>query len=153
MLVKEVGLKGNTKKTKYIFLSCHQNAGQNHNITIANRSLENVVQFKFLGTTVTNQILIHDKIKSKLNSGNACYHSVQNLSFSCLLSKNINIKTHNTMISPVILYGYETLSLTLREEHRVRAFENRVLRILGPNRDEMVGGWRKLHYVFLIKYN
>jgi hypothetical protein len=65
---------------------------------------------------------------------------------SCLLSKNVKVKIYKTIILPVVLYGCETWSLTLREEHRLRAFENRVLRIIfGPKRDEVVGEWRKLH--------
>jgi hypothetical protein len=63
-----------------------------------------------------------------------------------LLSKNINIRIYKTIILPVVLYGRETWSLTLREEHRLRVFENRVLRrIFGPRRDEVTGEWRKLH--------
>jgi len=65
---------------------------------------------------------------------------------SSLLSKNINIKIYRTIILPVVLYGCETWSLTLREEHRLRVFENRMLRrIFGPKRDEVTGEWRKLH--------
>jgi hypothetical protein len=71
---------------------------------------------------------------------------VQNLLSSRLLSKNLKIKVYRTIISPVVLYGYETWSLTLREECRLRVFENRVLRrIFGPKRDEVTGEWRKLH--------
>jgi len=78
--------------------------------------------------------------------GNACYHSVQNLSSSRLLSKNLKIKIYRTIILPVVLYGCETWSLTLREERRLRVFENRVLRkVFGPKRDEATGEWRKLH--------
>jgi hypothetical protein len=70
---------------------------------------------------------------------------VQNLLSSRLLSKNIKIRIYKTIILPVVLYGCETLSLTLREEHRLRVFENRVLtRIFGPERDEVTGDWRKL---------
>jgi hypothetical protein len=86
---KEVGLEVNAEKTKYMLLSSRQNAGQNYNIKICDRSFENVTQFKYLGTTVTNQNLIWEEIKMRLNSGNACYHSVQNLLSSRLLSKNI----------------------------------------------------------------
>jgi len=68
-----------------------------------------------------------------VKSGNACYHSVQNLLFSSLLSKNTNIKVYITIILPVVLYGCETWSLTLREERRMRVLENRALRtIFGP---------------------
>jgi hypothetical protein len=86
---REVGLEVNAEKTKYMLMSRHQNAGQNHYMKIANRSFENVAQFTYLGAKVTNQNLIHEEIKSRLNSGNACYHSVQNLLSSHLLSKNL----------------------------------------------------------------
>jgi hypothetical protein len=76
-----------------MLLSRHQNAGQNQDIKTDNRCFENVAQFRYLGTTITNQALIQKEIKRSLNSGNACYHSVQNLLSSCLLSKNIKIIT------------------------------------------------------------
>jgi hypothetical protein len=108
--------------------------------------LENVSRFIYLGTTVTNQNLIQEKIKRGLSSGNACYHSVQSLLSSRLLSKNLKMRTYKTIILPVVLFGCETWSLTLREEHRPRVFENKVLRrISGSKRDEMTGRWRKLH--------
>ena len=81
-----------------------------------------------------------------MKSGNACYYSVQNLLSSSLLSKNLKIKIYRTIILPVVLYGCETWSLTMREERRLRVSENRVLRrIFGPMRDEVIGEWRKLH--------
>jgi len=102
--------------------------------------LKRVEEFKYLGTTLTNQNSIQEEIKSRLKSGNACYHSVQNLLSSNLLSKNLKIKIYRTIILPIVLYGCETWSLTLREECRLRVFENRVLRrILGPKRDEVTG--------------
>jgi hypothetical protein len=86
------------------------------------------------GTIVTNQNLIQEEIKKRQNSGNACYHSVQNLLSSSLLLKNVKIRIYKTIILPVVLYGCETWSLTLREEHRLRLFENRMLRrIFGWN--------------------
>jgi hypothetical protein len=106
---KEVGLEVKAEKTKYILLSHHQNAGQNHNIKIGDRSFENVAQFKYLGTIVTNQNLIQEEIKRRLKSGNACYHSVQNLLSSSLLSKNVKIRIYKTIILPVVLYGCENL--------------------------------------------
>ncbi|PNF43171.1 hypothetical protein B7P43_G15655 [Cryptotermes secundus] len=94
---------------------------------------------------VTNQNLIQEEIKRRLNSGNACYHSVQNLLSSRLLSKSIKNRIYKTIILHVVPYGFETWSLTLREEHRLRVFENRLLRrIFGSKRDEVTGGWRKL---------
>jgi hypothetical protein len=88
---KEVGLEINVEKTEYMLLSYRQNVSQNRNIKIMNRSYENVSQLKYLRTTVTNQNLIREEIKRRLNSGNACYHSVQNLLSSRLLSRNIKI--------------------------------------------------------------
>jgi hypothetical protein len=83
---------------------------------------------------------MHEEIKSRINSGNACYHSVHSLLSSRLLSRNVKVKIYKTIILPAILYGCETWSLTLREEHRLRVFENRVLRgIFGPKRDEVTG--------------
>jgi len=135
-----------------------------------------VEQFIHLGTTVTDQNSTQEEIKSRLKSGNACYLSVQNLLSSSLLSKNLKInplnaklnpichllallgalhiihvsgvrvKIYRTIILPVIFYGCETWLLTLREERRLRVFENRVLRRkFGPRRDEVTKEWRKLH--------
>ena len=81
-----------------------------------------------------------EEIKSRLKSGNACYHSVQNILSSSLLSKNLKIKIYRTIILPVVLYGCETWSLTLREKRKLRMFEKRVLRrIFGSKRDEVKG--------------
>jgi hypothetical protein len=100
---KEVGLEVNTEKTNYISLSHHQNAGQNHDIKIANRCFDNVAQFKYFGTTVTDQNLILEEIKRRVNSGNACCHSVQKLLSSHLPSKNIKIRIRTrTVILPVV---------------------------------------------------
>jgi hypothetical protein len=105
---KEVDLEINVEKTKYMLLFRHQNVGQNRDIKIANRSFENVSQFKYLWTTVTNQNLVQKEIKRRLNSGIACYHSVQNLLSSRLLSKNARIRIYKTKIFPVVLCGCET---------------------------------------------
>jgi hypothetical protein len=95
---KGIGRQANTEKTKYMFLSRHQNAGQNQDIKIGNRCSGNVAQFRYLGTTITNQNLFQEEIKRRLISGNACYHSVLNLLSSRLLSKNIKIRIYKTTI-------------------------------------------------------
>jgi hypothetical protein len=105
---REVGFKVNIENTKYVVVSHHQNVGQNHKFLISNKSFENVAQFTYVGTTVTNQNCIHKEIKSKLNVGNAFCHSLQSLLSSHLLSKNINIKIYKMIILPVVFYGCET---------------------------------------------
>jgi hypothetical protein len=97
---------------------------------------------------VTNKKLVQEGIKRRFNSGNACNHLGQNVLSSCLLSKNVKVRIYKTIILLVVLYvlyGCETWSVTLREEHKLRVFENRVLRrIFGPKRDGVMGAWRKL---------
>jgi hypothetical protein len=82
----------------------------NQDIQIADRPFERVSQFKYLGTTVTSQNLFQEEIRT-LNSGNACYHPVQSLLSSRLLSKNVKIRIYKTIILSVVLYGCETWSL------------------------------------------
>jgi hypothetical protein len=77
-----------------MLLSRHQNAGQNYDIKVGNRCFENVAQVKYLGTTVTNQNLNQEEIKRRMNSGNGCYHSAQNLFPSCLWYKNIKVRIY-----------------------------------------------------------
>ena len=150
---KETGPEGNADKTKHMVMSRDQNAGRSHSMKTDNSSFERVEEFQHLGTALTNQISIQEGIKSRLKSGNACYHSVQNILSSSLLSKNLKINTYRTIIWPVILYGCETGSLTLRVERRLSVFENLVLRrIFGPNRDEATEEWRVLHNVELDLY-
>jgi len=121
-------------------MSRDQNAGRIQSVRTDNSTFERVEEFKYLGTTLTNQNSILEEIKSRLSSENACYYSVQNFLSSRLLSKNIKIKIYRTIILPVVLYGCETWLLTLREERKLRVFENMVLRrIFGPRRDEVTG--------------
>jgi len=98
------------------------------------------------GKTLTNQNSFQEEIKSSLKSGNACFHSVHNIVSSISLSKNVKIEINRTVILPVVLYGCKAWSLTMRDEHRLRVSEGRVLRrIFGPKRDEVTREWRKLH--------
>jgi len=127
-------------------MSRDQDAGRSHSSKTDNKSFERVEYFKYLGKTQKNKNYVKEETKNSLKSGNACCQSVQNLVSSSLILKIINIKTYRTVVLPVVLYGCETWSLTLREERRMRMIENRVLRrTFGPMRDEITGEWRKLH--------
>jgi hypothetical protein len=110
----ETALEVSADKTKFMVMSRDQNAGRIHSVRIDNGTFERVLEFKYLGTTLTNQNYIAEEIKSRLRSGNACYHLVQNLLSLRLLSKNLKIKIYRTIILPVVLYGCETWSLPLR---------------------------------------
>jgi hypothetical protein len=124
---KENGLEVNADKSKYIVMSRDQNTGPSINIMIDNSSFERAEQFRYLGTTLTDLNSIQEEIKSRLRSGNACYHSLQNLFFSSLLSRSMKFKIYRIIILPV-LYGCDTWSLILREKFRLRVLENRMLR-------------------------
>jgi hypothetical protein len=116
---EEIGLEVNAEKTKYMVMSRDQNAGRNYSMKNDSKSFEREEQLKYFGTTLM------DQIPFILKPGNVCYHLLQHLLSSSLLSKNIKTKTCRTIISPVILCGCETWSLTLIEECRLRVFENR----------------------------
>ncbi|KAJ4429771.1 hypothetical protein ANN_21975 [Periplaneta americana] len=138
----------NPEKTKYMIVSRDENIVRNGNIKIGNLSFEKVEKFKYLGATVTNINDTREEITSKhrINIGNACYYSVEKLLSSSLLSKNLKVGIYKKIILPDVLYGCETWTLTLREEHRLRVFDNKVLRkIFVAKRDEVTGEWRKLH--------
>ena len=142
----EIGLEVSADKTKHMVMFRDHNAERIHSVRIYNRTFERVEGFKYLGTTLKNQNSIAEEIKSRLRSGSACYHSVQNLLSSRLLSRNLNIKIIRTIILHVVLYGCETWSLTLRDERKLRVFENMVLRrIYRPRRDDVTGDWRRMH--------
>jgi len=118
-------------------MSRNQNAGRIHDTKIDNSSFERAKELKYLGTNL-NQNSFQEEFKRRLKSGNAFYHSVQNLLSSSLLSKNLKIEMYRTIIFLVVLYGCETWSLTMREDRGLRVFGNRVLRrTFGPKRDEV----------------
>jgi hypothetical protein len=99
---KETGLEVNADKTKYMVMFRDQNAGRSHSIKIVDVYFARVEEFKYLGTTLTNHNSIQEEIKNRLKSRNACYHSVQNLLSSILLSKKLKIKLYKTIILPVV---------------------------------------------------
>jgi len=103
-------------------------------------------ELKYVRTTLTHQHSIQENITGRLKTGNVCCHSVQNLLFAVLLCKNIKVKIYRIVILPVVLYGCETWSPTLREERRLRVFKKWVPRkIFGAKRDEDTVEWGKLH--------
>jgi hypothetical protein len=127
-------------------MSHSQKTGQQYSVKIVNRSFADVAKFRYMGTTLADQNCMHEEIKSRLNSGNACCHSVHSLLPSRLFSRNVKVKMRKTTILSVLSYGCETWSLTLMVELNLRVFENGVLMgIFGPKRDEVTGEWRKLH--------
>jgi len=93
---RDTGLEVRADKTKYMVMSRDQNAGRIHCVRIDISTFERVEEFQYLGTTLRNQNSIEEEIKSRLTSGNACYHSVQNRLSSRLLSKNLKIKIYRT---------------------------------------------------------
>jgi hypothetical protein len=103
----EVGLEVNPEKPKNMLMSRSQKFGQKHRIKIVNRSFEDVAKFRYLGTTLTDQNNMHEEIKSRPSSGNACYRSVHSLPSSRLLSTNLKVKIHKTIILPVVCMGVD----------------------------------------------
>ena len=107
---REIGPEVSADKTKCMVTSRDQNAGRNHSVRTDSSTFESVEEFKHLGTALTNHNSIPEEIKCGLGLGNACYHSVQNLLSSRLLSQNLKIKIYRTIILPVVLCGCETWS-------------------------------------------
>ena len=129
---KDIGIEVNSEKTKYMNTSCQQN------IVTENFSFEKVEKFKYLGVMVKNINDTCEEIKRRINTGHACYYSLKKILSSSLLSKKLKVNTYKIFILPVVLYGCETWSLTLKEEHRLRVFENKVLRkIFGAKGDDI----------------
>jgi hypothetical protein len=95
----------NPEKTKYVLVSRCEKVGQKHSVKIVSRCFEVVAKFKYLGTTLTDQNCMNEEIKSRLNSGNTCHHSVQSLLSSHLLSRNVKVKIYKAIILPVVCVG------------------------------------------------
>ncbi|KAJ4450824.1 hypothetical protein ANN_02254 [Periplaneta americana] len=123
---KGIGLEVNPEKTKYMIMSRDENIVRNGTIKIGDLSFEEVEKFKYLGATVTNINDTREEIKRRLNMGNACYYSVEKLLPSSFLSKSLKVRIYKRVILPVVLYGCETWTLTLREEQRLGVFENKI---------------------------
>ncbi|KAJ4444272.1 hypothetical protein ANN_06064 [Periplaneta americana] len=137
---KAIGLEVNPEKTKYMIMSRDQNIVRNENIKIEDLSLEYVEKFKYLGGTVTDINDTREEIKHRINMGNACYCSVEKLLSTSLLSKNLKVRIYKTVILPVVLYGCETWTLTLRKEQGLRVFENK-----SPDLNPIEHLWDELH--------
>ena len=105
MASKESGLEVNADTTKYMIMSRDQNAVRSHSMKTDNSSFERVEEFRYLRTTSTNQNYVQEEIMSRLKSGNSCYHSVQNLLSSSLLSKNTKMEIHETIICCMVFPG------------------------------------------------
>ena len=114
----------NTDRTKN---TIHRGMMANEHM-IGSNSYEKVKTFKYLGSLLTNQNSIQEEIKSRLKAGNSCYYLLQTFLSFRLLSLNLKIEIYKTIILPVVLYGCEAWPSTLREERRLRAFENKILR-------------------------
>ena len=139
---REIWLEVSADGTMYLVRSRDQNAGRIHSVRMDNSTFERVEEFIYLGTTLTSQILLRNKLRADWVREMLAIIPL----FSRLLSKNVKIKIYGTIILSVVLYGCETWSLTLREERKLKVFENKVLRrISGPRRDEVTGDWRRLH--------
>jgi hypothetical protein len=88
-----------------MIMCLHQTTGKNHYVKQSDKSFENVVRIRYLGTTATKQECTREDVKRRLSFGNACCYAGQNLLFSCLLSKNVNTNTFKTIILPVVFMG------------------------------------------------
>jgi hypothetical protein len=112
--------------------------------TYSQLAFESLPSLRAFGNN-SNKSKLGSQSKSRLNFGNACYHSVQSVMCSHLVPRNLKIKIYKTIILHVVLYGCETFTLTVRDVHRLRVFENRLLRrVIGPKREEVVGEWTRL---------
>jgi len=123
----KIGLQVNIDNTKYMIINQDTGNEGDKNIRISYEVIEKGNKFTYLGTYVTSKTEVAEKIKSRLVSGNACFYSVQKFLTSQLISRKLKMKIYRTVILPVLLYGCESWSTTLADEHKLRVFENKVL--------------------------
>ena len=122
----KLGLEVNINKTKYMVTDRYLLYNGNGQLVTNEGNFEEVAEFKYLGTIITNRNEMHKEIKHRLNSGNACYYVLQGLLSSQLLSKNIKLKIYKTVIHPVKVYGCETWTFTMREEKSCKYFRIKI---------------------------
>jgi hypothetical protein len=129
-----------------MFVSHHRTTGQNCYIKVADKSFENVAKYKYLGMMLTNQNCIHKEIKRRLNMGNACYHSDQNFCVPILYLKSVKIKIYKIMIFTSCFVWVWNLVSHVKGRTQIEGFwEQGAWDNIGPKRDEVMEGWRKLH--------
>ena len=124
---KELGLQINVEKTEYMVTDRIQNTHNNGNLIVCDKIFERASNFKYLGSILNQTNEIREKLKKRINLGNACFYSVRKLLDSRILSRRLKIRIYRTLILPVVLYGSEAWSLTLQDEKGFRVFENKVL--------------------------
>lgn len=143
---EKMGLQINENKTKYMYTSRRvQNRDRiGQNITIGNHNFERVKEFKYLGTTITEDNVGSEEINNRIQAGNRCLYALQDLIRSKELTRLTKINLYITVIRPVVMYGSETWTMTVANEERLRIWERKVLRkIYGPTRDDETGTWRR----------
>lgn len=125
---KQVGLKINENKTKYMRMSRNTRVRSPQNITIADFNFEGVENFKYLGILLRNDNSMHHCVQDRIRAGNACYFAHKKLLQSKLLSKKLKTSLYKTIIRPIVTYGCEVWSLTTTDEKNLRIFERKIIR-------------------------
>uniref|UniRef100_A0A8D8Q0R7 Craniofacial development protein 2 n=1 Tax=Cacopsylla melanoneura TaxID=428564 RepID=A0A8D8Q0R7_9HEMI len=134
---KEVGLKINTEKTKYMLISKNTETRLNTTVIINNQTFEQVTDFKYLGVTINENNRIEPEIRNRMNNACRSLYSMNHILISKRISKNAKLKIYDTIIKPVLLYGSETWPIKQNILLKMQAFENRILRkIFGPTIDQ-----------------
>ena len=149
-VANKVGLQINFGKTKILKMS---REGGDGSLVINDKEIEEVEEFKYLGTTVTNKNDMKTEILIRITAANRCYFSLISIMKKRSVSKKTKLRLYNTIIRPVVLYACETWSMTKEIEHRLMVFENTILRrIAGPIFDREENIWRRRHNAELREY-